>query len=167
MPVAYLGFGSNIGNRSEFIEKAIEEVRGLKGTEIIKLSSIYETEPWGVSGQGDYLNSAAEIRTELEPQELLGELKRIEKTLGRSDAKRWSEREIDIDLLFYDDRIIDAEAMKVPHPQIENRRFVLVPLTEISPLLIHPVFKKSVTELLRETTDDLKVIKYGTQDREQ
>ena len=160
MQTVYLGLGSNKGERISYIEKAIEEISGLPETKIFVRSGIYETEPWGNIEQEDYLNSVIGIQTQLNAEDLLKELKSIEKHIGRKENKKWSEREIDIDLLFYGDEIIDKDHMKVPHGQIENRRFVLVPMNEIAPGFMHPVFKKSISQLLEDTTDKLKVFKY-------
>lgn len=160
MKEVYLGLGSNKGERISFIEKAVSEIGNLPGTEIFTRAGIYETEPWGNIEQDDYLNTVIGINTTMNAEELLKELKRIEKHIGRMENKKWSEREIDIDLLFYGDDIIDNDNMIVPHGHIENRRFVLVPMNEIAPDLIHPVFKKSISQLLDSTTDNLKVFKY-------
>ena len=160
MQTVYLGLGSNKGERISYIEKAIEEISGLPETKIFVRSGIYETEPWGNIEQEDYLNSVIGIQTQLNAEDLLKELKSIEKHIGRKENKKWSEREIDIDLLFYGNEIIDKDHMKVPHGQIENRRFVLVPMNEIAPGFMHPVFKKSISQLLEDTTDKLKVFKY-------
>ena len=160
MQTVYLGLGSNKGKRISYIEKAIEEISGLPETKIFVRSGIYETEPWGNIEQEDYLNSVIGIQTQLNAEDLLKELKSIEKHIGRKENKKWSEREIDIDLLFYGNEIIDKDHMKVPHGQIENRRFVLVPMNEIAPGFMHPVFKKSISQLLEDTTDILKVFKY-------
>ena len=160
MQTVYLGLGSNKGERISYIEKAIEEISRLPETKIFVRSGVYETEPWGNIEQEDYLNSVIGIQTQLNAEDLLKELKSIEKHIGRKENKKWSEREIDIDLLFYGNEIIDKDHMKVPHGQIENRRFVLVPMNEIAPGFMHPVFKKSISQLLEDTTDKLKVFKY-------
>lgn len=160
MKEVYLGLGSNKGERISFIEKAVSEIGNLPGTEIFTRAGIYETEPWGNIEQDDYLNTVIGINTTMNSEELLKELKRIEKHIGRMENKKWSEREIDIDLLFYGDDIIDNDNMIVPHGHIDKRRFVLVPMNEIAPDLIHPVFKKSISQLLDSTTDNLKVFKY-------
>ncbi len=160
MTLVYLGLGSNKGERISYINNALAQIGLIENTRITKSSSVYETEPWGVEGQEDYLNSVIEIETSLKPDVLLRELKGIEKSIGRIENKRWSEREIDIDLLFYGDEIIENDFMKVPHPQIECRRFVLTPMNEIAPGFIHPVFKKSISELLKETKDSLRVSKF-------
>lgn len=160
MPKAYLGFGSNKGERISFIETALNEIDKIEKTEVVKCSSVYETEPWGIKDQGDYLNSTAEIKTELSAVELLKALKEIESRTGRTVTSKWSEREIDIDLLFYGNEILNNEIIQVPHAEIENRNFVLIPMKEIAPDHIHPVLNKSISELLSETSDDLKVTKY-------
>lgn len=160
MRTAYLGLGSNKGERISYIKKALSEIGKIENTRIVKSSSIYETEPWGVEDQDDYLNSAVELETSLDPENLLKELKNIERKTGRTGNKKWSEREIDIDLLFYGDEIIDNEFMNVPHSQIENRKFVLIPMNEIAPEFIHPVLKKSITDLLKESKDELSVIEF-------
>lgn len=160
MITAYLGLGSNLGERISYIEKALSEIGKIKDTIKTRSSSIYETEPWGNIKQDYYLNCVIEIETGLDAGNLLKELKDIEKKLGRIYNKKWSEREIDIDLLFYGGEIIQNDFMKVPHPQIENRRFVLIPMNEIAPGFIHPVFKKTITELLKDTEDNLNVTVY-------
>lgn len=162
MPKSYLGLGSNIGDRISFIENALTEISKIPDTKVVKMSSVYETEPWGEIRQDDFLNSVIEIDTKLDAAILLKELKEIEKKLGRNKTAKWSEREIDIDLLFYGIEIIENDVMNVPHLQIENRRFVLFPMAEIAPDFIHPVLKKSISELLKETTDELNVIKFQT-----
>lgn len=160
MVTAYLGLGSNIGERISFIENAISEIEKIKDTAVKNLSSVYETEPWGKVSQDDFLNRVIEIETLLDAKKLLPELKRIEKNLGRTENEKWSEREIDIDLLFYGSEVIDNEIMKVPHQQIENRLFVLIPMNEIAPGFIHPVLKKTISELLKNSNDKLNVVKY-------
>ncbi len=157
---AYLGLGSNKGDRICYIENAVLEINKIKDTKVIQSSSVYETEPWGNVAQDDYLNSIIEIETELTAENLLKELKNIEKLLGRTGNKKWFEREIDIDLLFFGNEIIINDFMEVPHPQIRNRNFVLIPLNEIAPSLIHPVLQKTSKDLLGETKDNLKVSKY-------
>lgn len=162
MTKAYLGLGSNIGERIGYIEDALSEIKNIKNTNVVKVSSVYETEPWGNVDQDDYLNSVIEIDTGLDAQNLLNELKLIEKKIGRTENQRWAQREIDIDLLFYGNEILESEFMTVPHPQIEKRKFVLVPMSELNADFIHPVFKKTISQLLSETKDELNVTKYKT-----
>lgn len=156
----YLGLGSNIGDRVFYIENAISEISKLSGTKIINISSLYETEPWGEKNQDDYLNAAIEISPVLDAEMLLKKLKMIEQNSGRSQRKKWERREIDIDILFYGNEIIETGEMKIPHHEIENRKFVLIPMEEIAGDYIHPVLKIPISKLLSETGDNLKVKKY-------
>lgn len=143
--VAYLCLGSNIGDRSANLHKAVmlldPKVR------VKALSSIYQTEPWGYSDQPTFLNQVTRIDTDLEPFELLEFVKEIECSLGRQETFRYGPRLIDLDILFYDDLILDTPQLTIPHPRIKERAFVLIPLAEIAPELLHPVFKKTVLEL--------------------
>ncbi len=143
----YIGIGSNLGNREENCLKAIRllEERGIK---VLKRSSLYETEPWGVKEQPMFINMVVEAETEYTPSELLGVLKSIERSMGRTETKRWGPRLIDLDILFYNNLILDTPELKIPHPRIQERLFVLKPLTEIAPQLEHPVLKKKIKDLL-------------------
>lgn len=131
--VCYLGIGSNLGRRKKNIELAIKKIRGLKCTRLIAASSIIETDPvGGPAGQGKFLNAALKIKTRLEPQELLRQLKRIEKELGRCRTRyRNGPRTIDLDILFYGDRVVRSRGLIIPHPRIFERQFVTRPLSEI------------------------------------
>ncbi len=135
MKVCYLGLGSNLGNRLSYLEKAIEMIKKLPLTQVKKISSIYETEPVGFKPQDYFLNCVVEISTDLSPHELLKKLQEIERLLGRNREKeiRWGPRTIDIDILFYGDLKIDTQDLKIPHPQVFKREFVLKPLREIAP----------------------------------
>lgn len=139
---AYLGLGSNMGNRLTNLLFAIELLPG----KAERVSSIYESKPWGFGHQPLFLNLALYLKTFLSPSDLLLEVKRIEKVLGRKPSFRNGPRPIDIDILFYDDEIMATESLVLPHPRIEERPFVLLPLCEIAPDLVHPVSKKSIQE---------------------
>ncbi len=156
----FLGLGSNLGNRVEYIEKAIAEIGFLKNTKVIKKASLYETEPWGFTEQPDFINSAVEIETSLSAQELFNEVKSIEQKLKRQSKGKWQEREIDIDILFYGNEIIRSEKINIPHKEIENRKFVMIPMNELAPDFIHPVFNETINELLSKSKDSLVVKKY-------
>lgn len=157
MARVYLGLGSNVGYRYKFITNAIEEIKKIQGVELLNSSSVYETEPWGNKEQNRFLNSVVEVETDMEVLTFFRELKLVERKLGRVKNIKWAEREIDIDILFYSDEIILNDTLEIPHHEIEKRRFVLVPLEEIASDLIHPVFNKTILELL-ETTDDISEV---------
>jgi 2-amino-4-hydroxy-6-hydroxymethyldihydropteridine diphosphokinase len=154
MSSAYLGLGSNIGDRYTFIKNAILKIKSKKRIKVVHCSSIYETEPWGIKEQGEFLNCVIKIKTDFSPLELLKEIKEIEAEIGRSKKEHWGEREIDIDVLFYDDLIYSDEEISIPHMEIQNRRFVLVPMCEIAPDFVHPAFDIKMIELLEMTSDN-------------
>lgn len=148
----YIGLGSNLGYRKGNIRKAVSLLEGLG--RISKISSIYETEPVGPVEQRWFLNAVVEIETDLEPRELLLRLKELERRIGRSEGgERWGPREIDLDILFYGDLVMEDEDLIIPHPRIGERRFVLEPLYEIAPDLIHPITGSTVSEMLKEVRD--------------
>jgi len=157
----FLGLGSNVGDRLKYIEDAIARISGLEGVALVKKASVYETEPWGVKDQDYFLNTAVEIETSLSAEDIHKAIKSVEEELGRESREKWTSREIDIDLLFYGNEIIDSENLKVPHREIENRKFVLIPLAELNQDIIHPVLNKPISVLLRETGDHLEVLKYS------
>lgn len=146
MSIIHIGIGSNLGDRQE---NCLEAVRRLEqhGVPVLKRSSMIETEPWGVTDQPHFINLAIEIETDLSPEELLLLLKSMEKAMGREKTAHWGPRVIDLDILFYDDRIIDSADLQIPHPHLHERDFVLLPLMEIAPEKIHPVLKKKISEL--------------------
>ncbi len=158
MPLAYLGLGSNIGNKIGYIRRSLVALSRLPKTKITKVSSLYETEPYGKKEQPWFINIVVEILTELSPLELFKKCKSIETKLGRQKRERWAEREIDIDILLYDDIVLSTPELQIPHPDMHNRRFVLIPLSEIAPNAIHPIFKKSISELLIECKDTTRII---------
>lgn len=158
--LVYLGLGSNIGNRFKYLQDALNLINENDGIIILKVSNIYETEPWGFKSQGSFLNMAVESEVKLTPDSLLNVLKNIELKLGRTVNKKWHQREIDIDILFFGDLILDTDVIKIPHPEIPNRNFVLKPLNDLIPDFIHPVLKKTVNELLKKTNDESNVKLY-------
>jgi 2-amino-4-hydroxy-6-hydroxymethyldihydropteridine diphosphokinase len=157
--LVYLGLGSNIGDKKMFIESAVLRISEITRTKVIRSSLLYRTEPWGIKNQDFFLNSVVEIETGLKPEELLKELKKIETSVGREKREKWHEREIDIDILFYDGIIFENDQIKIPHPELHKRNFVLVPMCELNPEFVHPVLKRSMLELLNESMDSSAVIR--------
>ncbi|MCQ2269223.1 MAG: 2-amino-4-hydroxy-6-hydroxymethyldihydropteridine diphosphokinase [Bacteroidaceae bacterium] len=148
----YFSLGSNLGNRQELLELAFTLLNKRIGN-LVSRSSFYETEPWGFSSKNSFLNVCCLYDTKLTPQEVLKETQQIEKELGRkrkSKNREYHDRPIDIDLLFYDQLIINTPALTLPHPLMHERKFVLEPLKEIAPDVIHPVLKESVIQLLEK-----------------
>ena len=133
----FLGLGSNVGDRISYILKAIEEIHKYIG-KVVVASTVYESKPWGVEDQKDFLNCVVEIRTSFCPLNLLKKIKTLEKSLGRKERFRWGPREIDVDILLYGSRRLYTKDLTIPHPRIKERDFVLVPLIEIDPLLKDP-----------------------------
>ncbi len=148
MSVAYIGIGSNLGDRELNCRQAIGLLRQ-KEIIIRKESSLYETKPWGVTDQPLFLNIAIEIETDMKPFKLLKTLKDIEKEMGREETFLWGPRIIDLDILLYDNNIIDEEGLRIPHPHMQDREFVLRPLREIAGDVIHPLLLLSIEELLQ------------------
>ncbi|EPY2304438.1 2-amino-4-hydroxy-6-hydroxymethyldihydropteridine diphosphokinase [Clostridium sporogenes] len=149
MHTAYVAFGSNIGEKENYIKRALEKIEE-RDIKIIKVSPIYETEPYGVLDQDSFLNGVVRIETNLTPEDLIKELLLIEKQLDRVRERRWGPRTIDLDIIFYDDLIINKNNLIIPHKDMENREFVLKPLCDIDENFIHPVLKKSVRQLYDE-----------------
>lgn len=149
MATVYIGIGSNLGKRRYNCEKAIKKIKE-KGIVVKKISSMYETKPWGLKEQPLFINMVVEIETKINPEELLKMLKEIEVEMGRKETLRWGPRIIDLDILLYNNEIIDQEDLKIPHPFLHQRDFVLLPLSEIAPDLIHPVLKKTIKQLREE-----------------
>lgn len=155
----YIQLGSNLGDREGYLKQSqamlIDEI-GL----IIKMSSIYESSPWGVENQGSFLNQVLLLETDVKPFDLLDIILNIEKEMGRVRIEKWGERIIDIDILFYNDEIIETNNLCIPHPYISKRRFVLSPLDEIAKNYIHPILHKTINKLLLECLDEEKVSVY-------
>ncbi len=159
MHVAYIGFGSNIGDRLGHIRNAVRALSKTEGITLQEISSIYKTDPVGYEAQAHFLNGVAAIQTDLPPLSLLHTLKDIETAVGRQHRIRWGPREIDLDILIYGDMCLQTEKLVIPHPEMHLRRFVLVPLVEIAPNLMHPVFQATVQTLLDSLEDDKSVLK--------
>jgi len=148
----FIGIGANIEPRKERMLQAFQSLQEFGFIE--KQSSIYETTPYGFTEQSDFLNAVVLLRTELGLTPLHNALQIMEKKLGRTERPKWHEREIDFDILFYDDVIIHTQSLIVPHPELQNRAFVLVPMNEITPDFIHPVFKKNIATILEQLSYD-------------
>ena len=157
---AYIGFGSNVGDRIDFCDRAVTLLSLLPHSQVTGVSLLYETEPVNDGanpGAGWFLNGVVQLETAITPESLLGMLREIERSLGRDDDNRSGPRTIDLDLLFYGQRVIDQAGLKVPHPRLHTRRFVLMPLSELAPLLVHPTRLRSVNQMLSETADPSEV----------
>ena len=144
---AYLALGSNLGDKEANLRRALELVQQ-RGVEVVKTSSFICTEPYGVTDQPQFLNGVCEVRTSLAPLALLHTLLEIEQEMGRVRLRHWGERNIDLDLLLYEDVVMDTPELILPHPDMQNRDFVLLPLAEIAPELLHPILQKTISELV-------------------
>jgi 2-amino-4-hydroxy-6-hydroxymethyldihydropteridine diphosphokinase len=154
----YIGIGSNLGDRRANALEAVQRVGALPGTRVLRASSFYESEPLG-DAKTWFVNSAIEIETEFRAEQLLKKLQAIEEAMGRKriKGKRWGSRVIDLDILLSDQEIIAKRTLKVPHPEMHKRRFVLMPLAELAPHVIHPQLGQSVSALLAAVKDDKRV----------
>ncbi|RYF97670.1 MAG: 2-amino-4-hydroxy-6-hydroxymethyldihydropteridine diphosphokinase [Chitinophagaceae bacterium] len=156
---AYLLLGSNLGKREKCIDDALA-LLSINVGKIVKVSSIYETEAWGKTDQPSFLNLAVQIETVLNPLQLLEAVLNIEADLGRVRHEKWGSRLIDIDIILYGNNVVEeVDRLKIPHPEMQNRKFVLLPLAEIAPALLHPVLKQSMTDLLVNLNDNSAVLK--------
>jgi len=160
--VVYLGIGTNLGDREKNINDSLSLISRLIG-EIISLSSVYRSEPWGFKSESDFLNMVAAVETSLNPYRLLEKVHIIEERLGRIRGNvQFISRTIDIDILLYGDKVISGKVVRIPHPLMAERKFVLVPICEIAPDLRHPVLHRSFSELLMECKDKGEVVKFMT-----
>jgi 2-amino-4-hydroxy-6-hydroxymethyldihydropteridine diphosphokinase len=156
MKGVYLLLGSNLGQREKTLQSARQLIEKRCG-KIVNTSMIYRSEAWGIENQPDFLNQVVELETDRDATSLLQTILEIEKELGRIRYKKWHERIIDIDILYFGTQIIDAKDLKVPHPENQNRNFVLAPMVEVAPEFIHPRLGISQREMLARSTDPLKV----------
>ena len=156
----FIGIGSNLGNRRAHYQKALALIAKLPKTRIVKTSSLYESEPLG-EAKNWYVNGVIEVETSFSPPQLLHRLQEIELAMGRKravDTKKWTSRKIDLDILLFDNQTVDSRTLKVPHPELHRRRFVLLPLCELAPHLTHPRLGVTITDLLVSLKDDKRVM---------
>lgn len=146
---AFVALGSNLGDREANLNRAVELLKQ-HGVDVVKVSTFIETEPYGVTDQPRFLNGACMVKTELEPLELLRLLLSVEKEMGRVRLRHWGERNIDLDLLLFEDVLMDTEELRLPHPDMANRDFVMLPLAELVPDLKHPILQKTMLELAQK-----------------
>ncbi|GAC1440847.1 MAG: 2-amino-4-hydroxy-6-hydroxymethyldihydropteridine diphosphokinase [Sediminibacterium sp.] len=158
MNTAYLLIGGNMGNRAAYLQQATSLITRSCGT-IIHQSAIYETAAWGITAQPSFYNQALALRTKLAPEKLMQQLLLIEGIMGRKRGIKMGPRIIDLDILLIDQRVMRSPLLTIPHPELPNRRFALMPLAEIAPALVHPVLQKNIGQLLQECRDELNVQK--------
>jgi 2-amino-4-hydroxy-6-hydroxymethyldihydropteridine diphosphokinase len=144
---AYVGLGSSLGDRLEYLRRAARALAVADGVRVVALSSIYETPPAGGVAERAFLNAVAEIETTLEPTALLDRLKDIETALGRKTRAKWADREIDLDILLFGDRVVETERLRVPHPELARRSFAVVPLLELAPEARDPASKRKISDI--------------------
>jgi 2-amino-4-hydroxy-6-hydroxymethyldihydropteridine diphosphokinase len=161
MSKVLVGVGSNLGDREFLIRKAVEAMRDLPRTLVVRVSSLYDTDPVGEVDQPAFLNAVVWLETTLLPRELLWQLLLIEKRMGRVRSQRWGPRPIDLDLLFYDDETISEPDLTVPHPEAHRRGFVLLPLLELDPDFVHPITGESIKKLIKKLPPNPPVRKGG------
>lgn len=157
--------GSNVGNPASNCVSAVKRISGVDGVRVLRCSSLYKTQPVGLEEQDWFVNGVIEIRTGLRPRALMDVMQRVEDEMGRLRGEKWGPRIIDIDILLYGQAVMDEEGLVIPHAELHKRRFVLVPLNEIAPCAIHPVFGISVRGLLDRLQDKNKVEWLSGEDR--
>ncbi len=164
MAIVYLSLGSNLGDRVGYLQQATSLLNASEKINVVATSSFYESEPWQMNSENWFVNAVIQIATTLTPEELLNACQRIEKQLGRKrlSSEVYTDRTIDIDILFYDDLIIKTDRLVIPHRNFSKRAFVLVPMLEIAQDFVHPLYKKTVMELYEELENPEMVVLYGT-----
>ncbi len=160
MKEVFLLLGSNVGDTIRHLDTARQLLMADVGS-LSRLSSLYRTKAWGITNQPDFLNQVVVLISHYPPLEVLDRILSIEKKMGRHRLVKWGERIIDIDILYYNHQIVDYQNLKIPHPLLQERNFALVPLVEIAPDFVHPIFLLSNAELLAQSTDSLEVEKLG------
>lgn len=157
--ITYLSLGGNLGNTIEIFQNSMEILTKKVG-KITQISSLYQTAAWGPIPQNDFINQVIEVETKLSAQELMDILLEIELQQGRVRQERWGPRTLDLDIIFFGEQLISTENLEIPHPRMEDRKFVLIPMVEINPNLIHPISRKSIRQILLECKDecDCKII---------
>ncbi|MBL8038060.1 MAG: 2-amino-4-hydroxy-6-hydroxymethyldihydropteridine diphosphokinase [Nitrospira sp.] len=160
METVFIGFGSNVGDRVDYCDRAVTLLSLLPHSRLAGVSLLYETEPVRDRtdpGEGWFLNGVVQLETDMKPRSLLTTLQEIERALGRDDDDRSGPRTIDLDILFYGGHVMKEPGLTIPHPRLHQRRFVLMPMNELDPLWIHPMLKQSVAQLLTDVSDESQV----------
>ena len=148
--IAYLGLGTNLGDRWANLRGALRLLATAPGVRLLRVSQVYETEPWGVAAQPRFLNCAAEAAVTLEPEPLLLRCQAVEQEIGRQPGPRWGPRLIDVDILLYGSRIVNLPHLEIPHPRLHLRAFALIPLAELAPSAVHPALGRSIAQLAQD-----------------
>ena len=154
----FVSLGSNIGDRLEFLQKAVDALGNASGFKVIAASPVYETEPVGKKDQPRFLNAAVELESLLSPDSILVNLKQIERAVGRTPSQKWGPREIDLDLIYVGNLVVKSPMLTLPHPEVAVRRFVLTPLAEIAPDFVDPLRKRTLRDLLSSCPDQCEVV---------
>ena len=158
--ISYLSLGSNLGNRKNNLNEAIFHLKSKAGL-IINTSKVYESEPWGLKDQNFFLNQVIKLKPSFSPQDLLKCCKNIEIKMGRSKSIKWGARNIDIDILYFSKLILNEDDLKIPHPLIQERKFVLLPLNELNKTFNHPTLNKTNSKMLEDCSDNSNIYLYG------